>query len=93
MVSSLPPKRSQEEPLREERRLLFLPPRLHPLSGHGNETLEPSSRVPPGAVLSLGWVPCPLQHACHWRYSGDIRGEPGSQVPAHRQAWQRRTQV
>ena len=38
-------------PLLEGRRILFLPPRLHPLSGHGNEMLEPSSSgVPPGGA-------------------------------------------
>ena len=47
----------------------------------------------PRAVLSLAGVPCPLQHACGWHYTGDIRGESGFQSPARRQAWQRRTHV
>ena len=44
-------------PLLEGCRILFLPPRLHPLSGHGNEMFEPSSsEVPPGRCSA--WQGC-----------------------------------
>lgn len=43
---------------------------------------------PPGyppAVLSLAWAPCALQHACGWRYPGDIgRNLVPSCLPAAR---------
>lgn len=59
-VSSLPRKRSQEASLLEGGRIPFLPPRLHPLSGHGNETLAPSSSgVPPGGAQPGLGAMCP----------------------------------
>lgn len=66
---SLPRKRSREASLLEGGRIPFLPPRLHPLSGHGNETLGPSSSaVPPGqcsACMGPMSLPARLRLALH----------------------------